>query len=132
MTGWNSITTNMLARDLEGITELAYGDDVPKENAYGRGKFPIGRTEGNYAANASLSLYKEESDGLQLSLPPGGRIQDIPPFDITVEYETTTGVIMRDRIRNCEFTGKSIEVAQGDGTIVTQYVLIASHIDWNV
>ena len=30
--GWNRITSTMLGRDLEGITELEYGDTVEKEN----------------------------------------------------------------------------------------------------
>lgn len=129
--GWNNITTTMLGRDLEGINELAYGDSVEKENVPGAGKYPIGRGEGNYTANCSITLLKEEVDALQLSLGPGKRLTDIAPFDIAVSYDYL-GKIYKDRIRNCEFTGRSVEVKQNDKSIVTKFELIVSHIDWNV
>ncbi len=131
LTGWNNITTTMLGRDLEGITELSYDDSVEKENGYGAGGFPIGRGEGNYAAKASITLLKEEADALQLSLGPGKRLTDIAPFDIAVSYDYL-GKIYKDRIRNAEFTGRGVEVKQNDKTIATQFELIISHIDWNV
>ena len=129
--GWNSVTVNMMGRDVEGITAVSYGDSVEKENAYGAGKFPIGRGDGNYAATASLTLKKEEVIAIQRSLPSGKRLTDIAPFDITVEYDYG-GMKYRDRIRNCEFTGREVDVAQNDKTIDTEFELIVSHIDWNV
>jgi hypothetical protein len=129
--GWNSITVNMMGRDVEGITAVKYGDEVEKENAYGAGGYPIGRGSGNYTATASITLKKEEVIAIQRSLPPGIRLTDIAPFDITVQYDYQT-VKYTDRIRNCEFTGNSVEVAQNDKTIDTEFELIVSHIDWNV
>lgn len=133
LTGWNSITVNLLGRDLEGINSIKYGDEVKKQNAYGSGKYPIGREEGNYEPDApELGLYKEEVNGLLRSLPPGRRIQDIGPFDVNVAYELPSGEIMKDRIRNCEFTNMGVDVKQADGSIVTVFKLICSHIDYNV
>ncbi|GGA84672.1 hypothetical protein GCM10008015_26820 [Flavobacterium palustre] len=132
MQGWTSIVVNMLGRDLEGILELKYTDEVKKENVKGGGMFPIGRSRGDYEATASIKLYKEEVDALMLSLAPGKRLQDIAPFDIVAEYQTEAGAILKDRIRNCEFTNAGVEVAQGDGTISTDFKLIISHIEYNV
>jgi hypothetical protein len=132
MTGWNSVTVNILGRDLEGITQLSYSDKETKENVYGAGKYPIGRSRGNYEAEAKISLYKEESDGLRASVGIGKRVMDIAPFDVVVHYESETGSLFKDRIRNCEFKNDGIEVAQADGTIVTEYELLISHIEYNV
>ncbi|SHH75099.1 hypothetical protein [Flavobacterium johnsoniae] len=132
MQGWNSITVNMLGRDVEGITQLKYTDTVTKENVKGGGLYPVGRSVTDYEAEASITLYKEEADALRASLPKGKRIQDIASFDITVDYAKPDGVITRDRIRNCEFTNDGVEVSQGDGTIATEYTLIVSHIEYNV
>ncbi|MBB4034886.1 hypothetical protein GGR21_000773 [Dysgonomonas hofstadii] len=129
--GWNSTTATMMGRDIEGITELKYDDNVEKENIYGAGKMPIGRGEGNYKATASITLIKEEVDALQLSLGPGKRLTDIAPFDIAVSYDYLSK-IYKDRIRNCEFTGRSVEVKQNDKVIATTFELIVSHIDWNI
>lgn len=131
MAGWNSVTVNMMGRDVEGITAVKYDDIVKKENVYGAGKYPVGRGEGNYEAKTLLSILKEEIDTLQLALPPFMRIQDIAPFDITVQYEYSNGRILTDRIRNCEFTERSIDVKNGDGSISKEYPLICSHIEWN-
>ncbi len=130
--GWNTVTANILGRDVEGITELAYDDKEKKENVYGAGKFPIGRGRGNYEPKASITLMKEEVDALKLSLPPGKSIRDIAPFDMIVQYETENGVILKDRIRNAEFMGDGVEVKQNDMTITTKYELLISHIEWNV
>lgn len=129
--GWNSTTATMMGRDIEGFTELKYDDSVEKENIYGAGKMPIGRGEGNYKATASITLIKEEVDALQLSLGPGKRLTDIAPFDIAVSYDYLSK-IYKDRIRNCEFTGRSVEVKQNDKVIATTFELIVSHIDWNI
>lgn len=131
LAGWNSVTTSMMGRDIEGITELSYGDNTEKENAYGAGNMPIGRGEGNYSATCSITLFKEEADALQISLGPGKRLQDIAPFDMAVSYDYL-GNILKDRIRNCEFTGRSVEVKQNDKVIATKFELIVSHIDWNI
>lgn len=131
LAGWNSITVNLLGRDVEGITELEYDDTTEKENQYGAGKNPIGRGEGNYSAKASVTLYIEETNAIQRSLPPGKRLADIAPFDIVVEYEYN-GFKIKDRIHNCEFLGRGVAVKQGDKIIAYKHELIVSHIGWNV
>jgi hypothetical protein len=132
MQGWNSVTANLLGRDLEGITELSYSDSQKKENVYGAGAYPIGRGRGNYEAKCSITLLKEEVDAMKLALASGKTIQDIAPFDIVVEYETESGSIKKDRIRNAEFMGDGIEVKQNDMSIGTKYELLISHIEWNI
>lgn len=131
MAGWNNVTLTLLGRDVEGITELSYNDSEEKENVYGAGKMPIGRGSGNYKAECSITLYKEEITALQRSLAPGKRLTDIAPFDIAVSYEYD-GFIYKDRIRNCEFTGNGVDVKQNDKSIATKFDLIVSHINWNV
>lgn len=95
------------------------------------GKWTVGRAEENYEAKASITLLKEELDGIKKSLPKGMRLQDIEPFDPVVVYEVG-GVIQKDIIRNAEFLGTEMEIKQGDGSIAVKMELIVSHIDWNV
>ena len=129
MQGWTSITVNMMGRDVEGITKISYDDNSTKENVYGAGDKPVGRSRGNYEAKATLGLYKEEVDGIKAALASGKRIQDVAPFDIVVQYELD-GEIRKDIIHNCEFTNNAVDVSQGDGTISTDHELIVSHITW--
>lgn len=129
--GWNSKTCRVLGRDMEGITKLEYDDTLSKEAAYGAGKYPIGTEEGNYSARCSMSVYSEEIVGLQDSLTPGTRIQEIPPFDIVVSY-VYGGRIVKDVIKNCEIRTVGKPVNQGDGKIIHDMEIHCSHIDWNV
>lgn len=131
MAGWNNVKVVMLGRLVEGITALSYKDSVEKENVYGAGNMPVGRGEGNYKAEASITLLKEEVNALLLALGAGKRITDIEPFDIPVIYEYN-GFILKDVIRNVEFTDNGVDVKQGDKSIATQFTLLPSHIDWNV
>lgn len=132
LAGWNAITANMLNRDLEGITEISYSDETEKKNFNGAGGFPVGRGTGNTESKASITIYKEEVDGLLEALPAGGRLQDIAPFDLTINYEKVDGTLSKDRIRNCEFMGNGVDVKNNDGSIVVKYDLLVSHIEWNV
>ena len=40
--------------------------------------------------------------------------------------------IYKDRIRNAEFTGRSVEVKQNDKVFANKFVLIVSNLDWNL
>ena len=130
ITGWNQLTFNILGRDLEAIMELEYEDEVDMENEYGAGGYPIGQSEGNYKAKGSITLYSEEIVSLQASLPPGSRIQNIPPFSGTAVYELN-GPIIRDVLNNCKIKNVGKAVKQGDGKITHKLDLLISHIDWN-
>lgn len=129
--GWNSITVNLLGRDVEGITELEYSDSVEKENIRGAGAYPVGRGEGNYEAKASITLQHEEVVALRAALGAGKSLSDIAPFDIVVRYEYD-GFVYKDVICNCEFLGNSATAKQGDKSLSSKQDLIVSHIDWNV
>lgn len=131
ITGWNKVTLTLYGRDVEAIVEINYTDNQEKDNEYGAGKFPVGQSEGNYKAEASISLFSEEVVAIQKSIPKGLRIQDIPPTDVPVEYEYN-GTLIKDVIRNASFKNNGREVKQGDGKIVTKFDLLTSHIDWNI
>lgn len=130
MSGWNNITVNLFGRDVEGITALKYNDTMTKENVYGAGAYPVGRSRGNYEPDASITIYKEETDALRKAA--GDRLIELAPFDIIVQYMDKTGNIVKDILRNCEFTNDGVDVKQADGSIATEYILILSHIQWNV
>jgi hypothetical protein len=132
MQGWNSLTANMLSRDVEGITELTYDDTTEIEGARGAGMYFIGYTEGNYEAKCSITLFKEEVDLLQASLPKGASITSIPPFNIVAEYSRDL-VKTRDIIQYCKFKGRGVAVKQGDKTIAYKFDLfVGGRILWNV
>lgn len=130
MAGWNSVTANLLGRDLEGITELEYDDEQEMENVYGAGAMPIGQADGNYAAKGAVTLLIEERLNLLDSLPAGARLQDLS-FPVVVEFEYN-GKTYTDRINNCRIKNQGVAVKQNDKTIGFKHDLLVSHIDWNI
>lgn len=48
-------------------------------------------------------LYMEEVHALEAQAP-NGRLQDLPPFDIIVQYLPDSGIIKTDKLRNCQFS----------------------------
>lgn len=131
MAGWNSVTVNILGRDVEGIAEVSYDDDIPKELIQGAGRMPIGVGEGAYTAKTGLKLYKEEVVAIMDALPPGTRLQDVAPFDVIVQYTYNTR-IYKDIIRNVEITKIGKGVKKGDKIVEQTVEVICTHIDWNV
>ncbi|PCI11869.1 MAG: hypothetical protein COB73_00760 [Flavobacteriaceae bacterium] len=131
MIGWTKVSARVFGRDLVGIRKLAYSDEKEIENEYGAGDMPVGESEGNYKAEASIELTIEERLALQESLPVGVRLQDIAAFPIVSSYEYN-GRVFKDVIQNCRITNNGVDVKQGDKTIATEHKLKTSHIDWNV
>lgn len=128
---WASIRVNLLGRTVTGITAIKYDDKVEKVNNYGAGNMPVSRGYGKYEASASITLHHYEIDAIQRALGIGKRIQDIPPFEITVSYlADNTDQIVTHVLRNCEFTSNKREVKTGDTVIEVELELILSHIEW--
>lgn len=131
MAGWNSATYNLYGRDVEGISEFSYDDNVEKEVVRGAGRMPIGWSEGNYEAKTGLVLFMEEVTAILDSLPPGKRIQDAAPVDVPVLYEYE-GRVYKDIIRGFQITKIGKTVKQGDKTVGKVIECFCTHIDWNV
>lgn len=130
MAGWNSTTLNMLGRDVEGIKAIKYDDEWEDEGIKGAGGEDIGYGEGNYKANAEITLVLEEINAIQSMLAPGAHLNKVAPFDILVVY-VYGGKKVKDRIRNCRFVGRGIDVKQGDKVVGATFKLKAARIDWN-
>jgi hypothetical protein len=128
--GWKAITFNLMGRDVEGITEIEYEDEMVVENEYGAGNMPIGEAEGNYSAKGSMSLHVEEHIAILQSLPKGTRIQEVKIPAIPVIY-ALNGVMTKDILNNVRITGNARSMKQGDGKIVMKFPIKISHIDWN-
>lgn len=130
LAGWNSIGIRILGRDVVGVKSIAYDDEKEIDNEMGAGGYPVGETDGNYKAKASIELLNEEVVAIMKSLPRGKRIQDIAGFNIIVSYEYENEVI-KDVLKNCRFKINGVDVKQGDGSITRKFDLKISHIEWN-
>jgi hypothetical protein len=128
--GWADIKINILGREVIGVKSVSYSDTQEKQNNYGAGHRPVSRGRGRIEAEASVTLHMEEVIALQ-AIAPQRNIMNIRPFDIIVSYINSSGAVVTDKIRNCEFLSNSRDISEGDMEIPVELELIISHIDYN-
>ena len=60
-----------------------------------------------------------------------GRLQDLAAFDIIVSYVPDEGgVVVTDKLRNCQFKKNSRSWSEGDTNEAVDLDLAISHIEW--
>ncbi len=126
---WADVTTVVGGVPITGITGVEYGDNQDVVNKYGGGRHPVGRAKGRITPSGKLVLYQEEVEALQRNAV-NGRLQDLPPFDVLVQYLSDNGMIVTDKIRNCHFSGNSRKWKEGDTGQEVELDLVPSHIEW--
>jgi len=124
---WADITINILGVPFAGVTAIEYEDKQEMKDIMGAGNRPVSRSYGNYSASAKVTLLMEEIENIQ-KVAPGGVLQRIPEFDITVAYVDSALTPVKHTIKNCRFRNNARKVKQGDSSITCDMDLIVSHI----
>lgn len=127
---WSQIEVRIFDTLIAGITAIDYEDEQEMQDNYGAGKYPVSRGYGAIKTKASMTLFSNEVEALQ-NATPSGRLQDIPEFDVIVNYLPEGGTPITHIINNCRFKKNSRKTKQGDMSIPVELELIASHITWN-
>jgi hypothetical protein len=127
---WASLRAQLLGLSVTGITAVMYEDTQNKTNNQGAGIFASSRGYGAYEAKASITLEMKEVERIQQQLPPGKRLQDIGPFNVTIAYVNESNRMVRHTLHNCEFTNNKRDLKAGDTNIEVELELIISHITW--
>ncbi len=127
---WGDIVVNIAGVPVVGITAIKYKESQEKTEIYGAGNRPVARGRGRITNEGSITLLEKEIRALQAA-SPGGRLQDIAPFDITVSYIPLDGnAVITDKIRMCEFKDNGRDWAQGDTSKATELELAIGWIEW--
>lgn len=127
---WADINVSLLGRTVYGITAIDYSDKQDITNNYGSGAMPISRGYGKYEAEAKITLEAKEVDRIAAAIP-GGRLQDIPPFPVTVAFVNSANLAVTHKLMNCQFKSNKRASKAGDTTIDVELDLVVSHIEWN-
>ena len=126
---WGDIKTCINGIVVTGIVAISYGDKQDMQNNYGAGRHPVSRSKGRITPSAKVKLYMSEVVAISRNSPTG-RMQDIAPFDIEVAYLPPNGVIVIDKIRNCQFTENKRDWKEGDMNQQVELELLPSHIEY--
>lgn len=127
--GWADVVTVIGGVPVTGIVGVEYEDSQEVVNKWGAGRYPVGRAKGRITPSGKLILYQEEVQALSAQSPTG-RLQDLPPFDIIVQYIPDSGILVTDKIRNCHFSDNARKWKEGDTGQEVELPLVPSHIEW--
>ncbi|GFI34958.1 MULTISPECIES: hypothetical protein [Muribaculaceae] len=126
---WGNIKTCINGIVVTGITAIAYGDKQDMQNNYGAGRHPVSRSYGRITPSAKITLYMSEVVAISRTSPTG-RMQDIAPFDIEVAYLPPNGIIVIDKIRNCQFTENKRDWKEGDMNQQVELELLPGSVEY--
>lgn len=126
---WADIVVLIGGVPVTGITGVEYDDQQEIVNKYGAGRHPVGRAKGRITPSGKLILYQEEVQALSAQSTTG-RLQDLPPFDVIVQYLPDSGLLVTDKIRNCHISGNARKWKEGDTGQEVELTLVPSHIEW--
>lgn len=128
--GWADIVCTIAGVPVVGISAIEYGDKKEIKNKYGAGRHPVSRAYGRITPSAKITLSMEEVVALQRQ-SPSGRIYDLAPFTVSVSYVPESGIIVHDKICNCQFVENKRSWKEGDTDQDVDLELLPSHIEWN-
>lgn len=127
---WANLTVNIAGFPETAITKIDYSDNETIDNLYGAGQRPIARGYGKIEATATITLLRSAIENIR-EASSTGRLQDIAPFDIIVNFVPSQGGrVITHRIRNCQFKTDGLSVGKDDTSIETDLELVVSHIEW--
>jgi hypothetical protein len=125
---WANVKVIIFGVPIVGITKIEYKAKQKKENNYGAGYEPVSRGYGNKEYEGSIEIYTDELKRIIASAPNRDALQ-IPPFDITVLFETGVGVqVSQDVLQSCEFMEEGLSAAQNDTKLLVTLPLVIGGI----
>lgn len=124
------IVANILGFPVLGITSISYSDMQDMTLNYGTGQQPVSRGFGTVQPTASITLTMEEIQKLS-SAAPNGLIQNIPDFDIGINFITEAANFVRHRLVRCRFKGRNFSSQTNNSQIEEQIELSVVQIVYN-
>ena len=124
---WANVKLVLFGVPVNGITEISYKAKQKKENVYGQGVYPIGRTYGNVEYEASITLYRDVWNAIIKAAPTFDPLQS-PFSEIQVVYGGSAVTACTDRLLAAEFLEDPLNTKQNDTKILVTIPLIIGGI----
>lgn len=124
------IILQILGVPVVGVTSIDYRDMQEITANHGTGHLPVSVGIGAVSFEGTITLTMKEVQRLTTSAP-NGRIQNIPLFDIRVNYLTEAGDIISHRLKSCKFKGRNPNSAVNNTQIEEALELFIADIDYN-
>lgn len=123
------IVMNILGVPVVGVTNIDYSDMQEITLNHGTGTLPVSRGFGPVTFEATITLTMKEVQRLS-NVAPLGRIQNIPDFDIGINYVTEAGDFVRHRLVKCRFKGRNPNTQVNNSQIEEELELSVADIKY--
>jgi len=124
------IIVNIMGVPVIGITSIDYSDPQNIELNYGTGNLPISRGFGTIKFEGKITMTMKEVQRLT-KVAPLGRLQNIPDFDIGVNFLTEAGDFTRHKLCKCRFKGRGVSSTVDNTQIEESLELSIINIEYN-
>lgn len=126
------IVINLFGVPVIGVTAISYKDPQDITPNYSTGTKPTSVGFGPVHPEAAITLTMEAVQQIQnLALKvKGAKIQNIPFFDVGINFLPESGILVRHCLRKCRFKGRSIDSATGNSMIEETLELFVADIDY--
>lgn len=120
--------------DLDGvvsveITAVDYKDTIDRGEVRGARRQLLGRTRGEYKAEASIEMLREAFD--EMTTRYGDGWMDRAPFQIRVSYGSDGQPLATDTLVRCRFKDASVGLKQGTDPLSVKLELDVDGVLWN-
>lgn len=127
---WGMVRASIGGVSTDNCAAINYDDSQEVEPVYAGGRYPVGYGKGRIEPTGSITLLMEDVVALQ-GAAPGGRLQDIAPFDIVVSYlHPEPGKVVTDVLQGCVFKTNKRNWNEGDTSQSVELPLMIGKIQW--
>jgi hypothetical protein len=124
------IVVNIFGVPLIGITAIEYGDPQDITGNYSTGQHMTSVGFGQVKPFANITMTMELIQTIQ-NLAPNGKLQNIPFFDIGVNFLPEGGVLIRHSLKKVRFKGRNPNSQVGGSQIEEKLELFVADISYN-
>ena len=113
-----------------GLVAISYKDEQSIEPNYSTGNKPTSVGIGQVEFEASITVTMEAAQFLT-SIAPSGRVQNLPFFDIGVNFLPENQALVRHVLKQCKFKGRDQSSETGNSQIEVVMPLFVSDISYS-
>lgn len=127
------IKLNILGVDIIGLIDINYGDTQTITENFSTGNDPTSVGFGQNVNTASITVSFEAMQVIQQAAAAvGGKIQNIPFFQLGINYSAEGQPLVRDILTQCRFKGRQNSSSTGNSEIPITLELFVAKIRYNV
>lgn len=123
------ILVNIFGIPLIGITGIEYGDPQDITGNYSTGQHMTSVGFGQVKPFARITLTLECLETIQ-NLAPNGRLQNIPFFDVGINFLPEGGVLVRHSLKKCRIKGRNTGSQTGNSEITETLELFVADVNY--